>query len=119
MLKSKGKTCMAEEPSHVKQLSLNHVCNIGLKSVIWHNPSRLESGEERCGRAQEQLRGMLVGGEAAGRARWAALEQGPLAYHAHTLAGLHQREPKINKTQINLAFSNIEFHNRCKGCTQK
>jgi hypothetical protein len=25
MLKSKGKTCMVEEPSHVKQLSLNHV----------------------------------------------------------------------------------------------
>jgi hypothetical protein len=24
---------------------------------------------------------MLVGGEAAGRARWAALEQGPLARH--------------------------------------
>jgi hypothetical protein len=39
---------------------------------------------------------MLVGGEAAGRARWAALEQGPLARHAHTLADLHQREPKIN-----------------------
>ncbi len=29
MLKSKGKTDMAEEPSHVKQLSLNHVCKIG------------------------------------------------------------------------------------------
>jgi hypothetical protein len=31
VLKSKGKTCMAEEPSHVKQLSLNHVNKIGLK----------------------------------------------------------------------------------------
>jgi hypothetical protein len=31
MLKSKGKTCMVKEPSHVKQLSLNHVCKIGLK----------------------------------------------------------------------------------------
>ncbi len=30
MWKSKGKTCMVEEPSHVKQLSLNHVCKIGL-----------------------------------------------------------------------------------------
>ncbi len=30
MLKRKGKTCMVEEPSHVKQLSLNHVCKIGL-----------------------------------------------------------------------------------------
>jgi hypothetical protein len=30
MLKSKGKTCMVEEPSHVKQLSLIHVCKIGL-----------------------------------------------------------------------------------------
>jgi hypothetical protein len=30
MLKSKGKTCMVEEPSHVKQLSLNHVCKVGL-----------------------------------------------------------------------------------------
>jgi hypothetical protein len=46
-----------------------------------HNSSWLESGEERCGRAHEQLRGMLVGGEAAGQARWAALEQGPLARH--------------------------------------
>jgi hypothetical protein len=87
---------MVEEPSHVKQLSLNHVCKIGLKSVIWHHSSRLESGEERCGRAQAQLRGMLVGGEAAGRARWAALEQGPLARTAETLDHLHQREPKIN-----------------------
>jgi hypothetical protein len=26
----KGKTCMVEEPSHIKQLSLNHVCKIGL-----------------------------------------------------------------------------------------
>ncbi len=31
MLKSKGETCMVEEPTHVKQLSLNHVCKIGLK----------------------------------------------------------------------------------------
>ncbi len=32
MLKSKGKTCMVDEPSHVKQLpvSLNHVCKIRL-----------------------------------------------------------------------------------------
>jgi hypothetical protein len=30
MLKSKGKTCMVEEPPHVKQLSLNHVCKKGL-----------------------------------------------------------------------------------------
>ncbi len=29
--KSKGKTCMVGEPSHVKQLSLNNVCEIGLK----------------------------------------------------------------------------------------
>ncbi len=28
--KSKGKTCMVEELSHLKQLSLNHVCKIGL-----------------------------------------------------------------------------------------
>ncbi len=69
-----------------------------------HISSRIESGEERCGRAQAQLRGMLAAGEAAGRARWAALEQGPLARHAETLADLHQREPKINKTQINLPF---------------
>ncbi len=31
MLKSKGKTCMAEEPSQVKQLSINQVCKIGLR----------------------------------------------------------------------------------------
>ncbi len=30
VLKSKWKTCMVEEPSHVKQLTLNHVCEIGL-----------------------------------------------------------------------------------------
>jgi hypothetical protein len=30
MLKSKGETCMVEEPPHIKQLSLNHVCKIGL-----------------------------------------------------------------------------------------
>jgi hypothetical protein len=29
MLKSKGETCVVEEPSDVKQLSLNHVCKIG------------------------------------------------------------------------------------------
>ena len=33
MWKSKGKTCMEEKPSHVKQLSLNHVCKIGLTIV--------------------------------------------------------------------------------------
>jgi hypothetical protein len=32
--KRKEKTCIVEEPSHVKQLSLNHVCKIGLKSMI-------------------------------------------------------------------------------------
>ncbi len=31
--KSKAKTCMVEEPSDVKLLSLNHVCKIGLGSV--------------------------------------------------------------------------------------
>jgi hypothetical protein len=30
MLKSKGKPYKVEEPSHVKQLALNHVCKIGL-----------------------------------------------------------------------------------------
>jgi hypothetical protein len=30
MVKSKGKTCMVEEPLHVKQLSLSNVCKIGL-----------------------------------------------------------------------------------------
>jgi hypothetical protein len=32
-LKSKGKTSMVEEPSHAKQLSLNHVRKIGLKPM--------------------------------------------------------------------------------------
>ncbi len=32
-LKSKEETCMAEEPSHVKQLSINQVCKIGLKGL--------------------------------------------------------------------------------------
>jgi hypothetical protein len=31
MWKSKGKTCMVVKPLHVKQLSLNHVCKIGLR----------------------------------------------------------------------------------------
>jgi hypothetical protein len=30
-LKSKGKSCMVLDPSHVKQLSLIHVCKIGLR----------------------------------------------------------------------------------------
>jgi hypothetical protein len=34
MLKSKGKTCMVEEPSHVKPLSLNHMCKIGLSGKM-------------------------------------------------------------------------------------
>jgi hypothetical protein len=33
MFKSKGKTCMVEEPPHVKQLSLNQVCKIGLIEI--------------------------------------------------------------------------------------
>jgi hypothetical protein len=31
ILKNKGETCMVQEPSHVKQLSLKHVFKIGLK----------------------------------------------------------------------------------------
>jgi len=27
----KGNTCMVEEPTHIKQLSLNHICKIGLR----------------------------------------------------------------------------------------
>jgi hypothetical protein len=30
MLKIKRETCMGYKPSHVKQLSLNHVCKIGM-----------------------------------------------------------------------------------------
>jgi hypothetical protein len=45
MLKSKGKTCMVEEPSHVKQLSLNHVCKIGLKGQVIISPSYLKYAE--------------------------------------------------------------------------
>ncbi len=41
MLKSKGKTCMVKEPSHVKQLSLNHLCKIGLKLFSSSVPTRL------------------------------------------------------------------------------
>ncbi len=44
--KIQGKTRMAEEPSHVKQLSLIHVCKIGLKVVAvmgcnWHQMANL------------------------------------------------------------------------------
>jgi hypothetical protein len=34
MLKSKGKSCMVDEPSPVKQLFLNQVCKIGLKPLL-------------------------------------------------------------------------------------
>jgi hypothetical protein len=33
IFKSKGETCMVQEPSHVKQLSPIHVCKIGLRIV--------------------------------------------------------------------------------------
>jgi|688.fasta_scaffold551108_1 hypothetical protein len=36
ILISKGKTHVVEETSHVKQLSLKHVCKIGLKDVDVH-----------------------------------------------------------------------------------
>ncbi len=32
-VKKQGKTCMVEEPLHVKQLSLNHMHKIGLRSL--------------------------------------------------------------------------------------
>jgi hypothetical protein len=34
MLKRKGKTSMVKTPLHVKQISLNHVCKIGLKKGV-------------------------------------------------------------------------------------
>jgi hypothetical protein len=34
MLKSKGKPCMVKAPLHVKKISLNHVCKIGLKKGV-------------------------------------------------------------------------------------
>jgi hypothetical protein len=37
MLKSKEKTCMVEEPSHVKKLSLNHMFQIGLNDLVERN----------------------------------------------------------------------------------
>ncbi len=53
MWKSKGKTCMVEEPSHVKQLSLNHVCKIGLnrpllKHHVWGLFSLPQKQTESC-----------------------------------------------------------------------
>ncbi len=33
-VKSKGKTCMVQEPSHVQQLPLNHMCKVGLILVL-------------------------------------------------------------------------------------
>jgi hypothetical protein len=36
-LKSKGKNCMVEEQSHIKQLSPNHVCKIGLTQATYTN----------------------------------------------------------------------------------
>jgi hypothetical protein len=55
VLKSKGKTCMVEEPSHIKQLSLNHVCKIGLKDDMNGFPSTLNiyfiSSRIACNRA--------------------------------------------------------------------
>jgi hypothetical protein len=45
MLKSKGKTYMVEEPSHLKQMSLNHVCKIGLNDEhnVVHRSAPIES----------------------------------------------------------------------------
>jgi hypothetical protein len=37
MLKSKGKTHMIKKPSHVKQLSVNPVCKIGLNYCLLKN----------------------------------------------------------------------------------
>ncbi len=43
MLKSKGKNRMVEEPSHrINQLSVNHVCNIGLNTkMLLHSTSTI------------------------------------------------------------------------------
>ncbi len=37
--KAKIKNCLVEEPSHVRQLALNHVCKIGLMSFYKKNVS--------------------------------------------------------------------------------
>jgi hypothetical protein len=54
MLKSKGKTFMVEELSHVKQLSPNQVCKIGLRLhhviLTEHNPQLAGEGAARRGR---------------------------------------------------------------------
>jgi hypothetical protein len=55
MLKSKGKTCMVEEPSHVKQLSLNHVCQIGLITAFIYFSDNCSVGMVESGYSYEGL----------------------------------------------------------------
>jgi hypothetical protein len=47
LLKSQGKTCMVEETLHGKQLSLRHVCKIGLKRGREANVKYVGKGEEK------------------------------------------------------------------------
>jgi hypothetical protein len=49
MFKSKGKTYMVEEPSQVKQLSLNHECKIGLTMNIRNHRETVLNGHRRSG----------------------------------------------------------------------
>jgi hypothetical protein len=67
MLKSKGKACLVEEPSNGKQLSLNHVCKIGL-TICYKVPTgvvdtkqgegaRAGGGEEAAGGEPVLLQG--------------------------------------------------------------
>jgi hypothetical protein len=55
MLKSKGKTCMVEEPSHVKQLSLNHLCQIGLITAFIYFVDNCSVGMVESGYSYEGL----------------------------------------------------------------
>ncbi len=58
MSKSKGKTCMVKEPSHVKQLSLNHLCKTGL-NMSWTRVFEQMAGKANmhwtcvCGKRRE------------------------------------------------------------------
>ena len=49
MFKSKGKTYMVEEPSQVKQLSLNHECKIGLTMNIRNHRETVLNGHRNGG----------------------------------------------------------------------
>jgi hypothetical protein len=62
ILKSKGETCMVQEPSHVKQLSPIHVCKTGLSlgAVMQHPCLGAVMQRSRLGAVQRHSLGAVM-----------------------------------------------------------